>query len=626
MIHTDGIWFKDEHGRTLILRGANLSGSTKVPFTPSGATYRKEGFYDHKNVSFVGRPFPLDQADEHLSRLRAWGMTFLRFLITWEAIEHAGPGEYDEAYLDYLYTVVKKAGEYGINVFIDPHQDVWSRWTGGDGAPGWTLEAVGMDLSKLAVTGAAITHQTHGDPFPRMIWPTNYTKLGAGTMFTLFFGGNDFAPATRIDGVPAQEYLQSHYINAVKQVALRLKDLPNVVGYDSLNEPGGGFIGVKDAGQFAQGLLAMGATPTPFQAMLLGSGYTQDVDVYQMGFQGLEVSGKQTLNPNGLKLWREGYECVWKQNGVWTDEGGTARLLRPDHFAAKNGQPINVADDYIKPFIKRFITEIRAVHPGALLFLEGVPGGDHPHWSDADAPQAVNAGHWYDALTLITKQFNRDFTINMFNGEVQPVTGAENVSQTFVDQLGRIKASSTDKMGGVPTLIGEFGIPFDLDDKSAYGSGDFSTHTYALDLYYDAMDANLLNCTIWNYTADNSNERGDLWNDEDLSIFSYDQRDSDDVHSGGRGLDAIVRPYARKIAGEPVRMSFDLTTKTFELEFRHDPQANAPTEIFVPDYQYPNGYTVELSDGTYHMDTHALTLTIMHTTESAAHTVRIRPV
>ena len=55
---------------------------------------------------------------------------------------------------------------------------------------------------------------------------------------------NDFAPATKIDGVPAQEYLQGHYIDAVKQVVVRLKGLPNVVGYDSLNEPGSGFLGV----------------------------------------------------------------------------------------------------------------------------------------------------------------------------------------------------------------------------------------------------------------------------------------------------------------------------------------------------------------------------------------------
>lgn len=621
-MRTDGIWFKDEQGRTLILRGANLGGSTKVPFSPDGASYRRDAFYDHRNVSFVGRPFPLAEADEHLSRLREWGMTFLRFLITWEAIEHAGPGEYDGQYLDYVYAVVKKAGEYGMDVFIDPHQDVWSRWTGGDGAPGWTLEAVGMDLTKLAATGAAISHQTHGDPFPRMIWPTNYSKLGAGTMFTLFFGGNDFAPATKIDGVPVQEYLQSHYINAIKQVAMRLKDLPNVVGYDSLNEPGGGFIGCQDLAAFMPGLLTMGETPTPFQAMLLGAGYSQEVDIYELGFQGFQANGKKVLNPGGAVLWRDG--CIWKKNGVWTDEDGIPRLLRPDHFAVKDGKPVDVANDYIKPFIKRFIAEIRQIDPDAILFLEGIPGGVHPHWGADDPPQAVNAGHWYDGMTLIMKQFNPEFTVDP--ATQQFITGKDAVKQSFIDQLARIKQKSADEMGGIPTLIGEFGIPFDLDNKSAYQNGDFSTHTYALDLYYDAMDANLLNCTIWNYTADNTNARGDMWNDEDLSIFSRDQRDSDDIHSGGRGLDAIVRPYARKIAGEPIRMSFDLPSKVFELEYRHDPNVTALTEIFVPDYQYPNGYIVELSDGTYHMDTNAMNLCVQHTQDRATHTVRIHPV
>ena len=31
---------------------------------------------DAETVTFVGRPFPLDEAHEHFSRLRRWGFTF----------------------------------------------------------------------------------------------------------------------------------------------------------------------------------------------------------------------------------------------------------------------------------------------------------------------------------------------------------------------------------------------------------------------------------------------------------------------------------------------------------------------------------------------------------------------
>ncbi len=158
--------FEDEFGRILILRGVNLGGSSKVPYRPNGASWNMEGFYQHRDVSFVGRPFPLAEADEHFRRLQTWGLTFLRYLVTWEAIEHAGPGIYDEAYLDYTRQIIAKAAEYGINVFIDPHQDVWSRFTGGDGAPGWTLEAAGMDIAQLHRAGAAFVHQESGDPYP----------------------------------------------------------------------------------------------------------------------------------------------------------------------------------------------------------------------------------------------------------------------------------------------------------------------------------------------------------------------------------------------------------------------------------------------------------------------------
>jgi hypothetical protein len=370
----------------------------------------------------------------------------------------------------------------------------------------------------------------------------------------------------------------------------------------------------------------MGALPTPFEAMTLGAGYTQTLDVWTMKLTGAQVVDSQVVNPKGVSVWKDGAKGVWRENGVWTVKDGKPRLLRQDHFAKVNGEPVDFADDYLKPFIKRFITEIREVDPDAILFLEGVPGGEHPQWDSDDPGDVINATHWYDALTLFTKHYSQRMTVDFFTR--RPVLGKRGVRKAFVRQLGTMKENAQKRTGEIPVLIGEFGLPFDLDDKKAYETGDFSTHVEALDAYYDAMDANLLHCTLWNYTADNTNARGDQWNDEDLSIFSRDQQTepwTENVHSGGRALDAVVRPYARATAGEPLSMHFDADKRVFEFEFRHDPAVKAPTEIFVPSYQYPNGCEITVSDGTYEMDWDANTLTVHHTQERDTHTIRIRP-
>ena len=200
------------------------------------------------------------------------------------------------------------------------------------------------------------------------------------------------------------------------------------------------------------------------------------------------------------------------------------------------------------------------------------------------------------------------------------------MQRAFAAQLGQVKQAGIEEMGGIPTLIGEFGIPFDLDDKAAYRTGDFSTHVAALDAYVDAMDVHLLHYTIWNYTADNSNERGDLWNDEDLSIFSRDQQhDPSDINSGGRALEGFVRPYARKTAGTPLQMRWDLATRTFEFTWQPDPAIDAPTEIFVPALQYPEGYHVELSAGGYRREPDRSRLLVETVDRSEPVTLRLRP-
>ena len=70
--------------------------------------------------------------------------------------------------------MIKLAEKKGFYLFIDPHQDVWSRFTGGDGAPGWTLESIGIDILKLKDAEMAYIHHAQGKEYKKMIWPQNY--------------------------------------------------------------------------------------------------------------------------------------------------------------------------------------------------------------------------------------------------------------------------------------------------------------------------------------------------------------------------------------------------------------------------------------------------------------------
>jgi hypothetical protein len=622
-IHALGSHFVDDLGRRVILRGVNLGGSSKVPSKPDGATYIRQSFFDHCNVSFVGRPFSMDQADEHLGRLREWGFNFLRLLVTWEAIEHAGPGIYDEEYLDYIVKVVKKAGDYGFNLFIDPHQDVWSRFSGGDGAPGWTFEKVGLDITHFAETGAAIVHATHPDPYPRMIWSSNANKLACATMFTLFFAGNDFAPHTFVDGQPVQEYLQGHYINAIRQVALRLKDQPNVVGYDTLNEPSSGYIGWKDLNS-TRGSVNLAISPTPYQSMLLGAGLPQEVDYWSLGLASINKTGTRRLNESRQRAWLPGYDCIWKQHGVWNfDVSGVPHLLRPDYFNQVNGLPVNFSSDYYRVFNNRFGEALSQAHPGTLIFIEAEPGIPPYQLGEHDFNNIVYAPHWYDAFVLVKKEYVPFIGVNSHR---RRVVFSPAIRRSYFKQLATLKQHAHLQLGGVPFVLGEFGIPFDLHEKRAYMTGDFRIQVKALQRSMQAVEDNLLDYTLWNYTPDNTNLHGDLWNDEDLSIYSADQRsDPGDLNSGGRGLQSVVRPYPMHTSGELKHASFNPFKRLFMMKFRQDPAISAPTEVFVPNYQYPHGYSIKVSDGRYEIKRSQQLLLYWPGENRNIHSIKIKP-
>ncbi|CAK5262162.1 unnamed protein product, partial [Mycena citricolor] len=575
-IHTIDCNFVDNAGRTLLLRGINLSGSSKAPV--GSPSYSGEGFWDTAEaggMSFVGRPLNLDDgsADVHLARLQGWGFNLLRFPVTWEALEHEGPGKYDFEFMDYTVRVLRKCKEYGFRVYMDPHQDTWSRFSGGSGAPFWTLAACGINPRNITATQAAIIHCEYPqalapDPasLPAMIWSTNYGRLLSQTLFTLFFAGRDFAPKCIIDGQNIQDYLQSHYIAAMGLLADRIAlagDLVEdcVIGWDSMNEPAEGLCGWKDLNLNppAQGsTLKKGSYPTPIQSFRLGMGQAQTTEHWIFGTFGPSRDGNVTIDPKGRSVWADpgdepdgrhpiwGWRrspswplgiCIWALHGVWDVETGF--LMLPQYFLSLPGEdsPVEFLEDYWKPHFLKFGERIRNSQPEAILFVQP-PVFAQPPSVDASLlkGRCAYAPHYYDGLTLITRHwnwFNAD-ALGLLRGKYSSTLQAVKIGSAAIrnslrEQLGILKADSQ-LVGPYPTVLGEIGTPMDMDGKRAYygdskgrGIGDYSQQEKALDASLNGADGvNSLNWTMWSYCPDSVHEWGDGWNMEDLSVWSFD--------------------------------------------------------------------------------------------------------
>src|SRR5437764_10974119 len=78
--------FCDQYGRHLLLRGLNLGSGSKMPDgIPIAGT---PDFYDASKVSYLTEPFNgPEEAREWMERMANWGVSCVRFVVVWEAIE-----------------------------------------------------------------------------------------------------------------------------------------------------------------------------------------------------------------------------------------------------------------------------------------------------------------------------------------------------------------------------------------------------------------------------------------------------------------------------------------------------------------------------------------------------------
>ena len=80
------------------------------------------------------------------------------------------------------------------------------------------------------------------------------------------------------------------------------------------------------------------------------------------------------INSSGVSLWRDGYEPIWRQNGVWdVDRSGRPHLLQPDYFASVGDRPVDFGRDYFNPFVRRYRQAVQDIDPESLVFVTPPP-------------------------------------------------------------------------------------------------------------------------------------------------------------------------------------------------------------------------------------------------------------
>ena len=648
-LHTDRTYLRDSLGRYIYLNGVNLA-DTKIP-------------WDTDPVTYVNRPVPEERADEYFSKIRDLGFNAVRFLVSWEGLEHDGPGRYDKAYASYIRRMVRKAGEYGLWVLIDFHQDLFSRHifvkynhhpqgvkpggieyqvvslfppyddrVQGDGAPKWVVKAClpekDMDsdsygtprflgnlkdqkgrlntrllndlivLLQKALGGSGdpgnlewlkeITKRIpdHFEPnettdlLPLTNWGINYfLSLDEQRVWACMFASEKAFNDLEIQGRPASQFLQEDYARMAGYLAEHLKDLPNVVGYDLMNEPGGVFLTLTAASIYANSM-DLDAVRSFLQGVLgkdLGSTVTDLlVELYVLPPDNkpetLEKYGLSGLNTQGLTT------LLW-----------------------------NFDRHFLQPFYERVAHEILKHDKDAVIFFE-------PSVSLNTILSYITGGGqpiaWQEPMTRLRGVKRQVFAPHHY-ADVYPYLGINQSPRTFTpeekagrDYLQEIRNTllpASSDMNHIPAVLGEFGTYFNFNGIKNSIKNHYIVSAHVLDNYYEALERLFASRFLWCLSTRNTYDNGDGWNHEDLSIL--------DPKGEPRASQAFVRPVPFAVSGKPLSMHYysplhyydpskGLPERRgeFELTFESK-ETDAPTEVFVPLRAYKKGFFVFLSDG-----------------------------
>jgi hypothetical protein len=280
------------------------------------------------------------------------------------------------------------------------------------------------------------------------------------------------------------------------------------------------------------------------------------------------VAGSIPAGPTRTSAWSEPFA-----NGVTAvTPGGAAE--RPGHLAPGlvgrgPGSSPGFDKGPLSAYYDRIVPAIRAADPVHMIFYEplstfnqGVPISVAP---PAD-PRLGFAFHDYSLC-----------------GTALETAGAPSSAQDECapeDSLVLSNAGAHAAATGNALLETEFGAPTD-------------TETIARQL--DQYDAAMIPWMFWSYTG---------YVDPYAPGGTLEPPTASDINRAM--LTTLARPYPQLVAGTPIGWSFDPATKVFHLVYSPDRAdghgafaAGSETDVAVPALQYPHGYVVSVTGGTW---------------------------
>lgn len=92
-----------------------------------------------------------------------------------------------------------------------------------------------------------------------------------------------------------------------------MKKFDAVIGYEVINEPHSGYIGLSSIHKFDPNVsLILGDSPSALESFALGDGMEQEVEVWVKSWpRPSKRGGTRVLNTERESVWLNGQECIW---------------------------------------------------------------------------------------------------------------------------------------------------------------------------------------------------------------------------------------------------------------------------------------------------------------------------